>query len=58
MSDDERQRGPADTEHVNVNEQCEVRYWTQKWGVTEAELRLAVHRVGPIIKDVANALGK
>lgn len=58
MSDDKNNRGPRDAERINVHEDYEIRYWTKKWGVTEAELRLAVNRVGVIAKDVAKALGK
>lgn len=39
MSDDKTKRGPRDADRVNVNEGYEVRYWTKKWGVTEARLR-------------------
>jgi len=58
MADDKSKRGPQDADRVNVNELYEVRYWTEKWGVTEAELRLAVRKVGVMAKDVAKALGK
>lgn len=58
MTDDKTQRAPRDAERVNVNEDYEVRYWTQKWGVSEQQLRDAVKRVGVMSKDVAKALGK
>jgi len=58
MSDDPSKRGPADRTRVNVNEPHEVRYWTEKWGVTEQQLRDAVKRAGVMVKDVAAALGK
>jgi len=58
MSDDKTNRGPRDADRVNVNEDYEVRYWTQKWGVTEAQLKDAVRRAGVMARDVAKALGK
>jgi hypothetical protein len=58
MSDDKTKRGPRDADRVNVNEDYEVRYWTKKWGVTEAQLKDAVRRAGLMARDVAKALGK
>jgi len=58
MTDDKTQRVPRDAERVNVNEDYEVRYWCEKWGVSEQQLRDAVKRVGVMSKDVAKALGK
>jgi hypothetical protein len=39
MSDDLKNRGPADRNRVNVHEKWEVEYWTKALGCTEAELR-------------------
>lgn len=58
MSDDPSKRGPADRSRINVNEKHEVTYWTQKFGVTEAQLREAVKKVGVMAKDVEQALKK
>jgi len=58
MSDDKTKRGPRDADRVNINEDYEVRYWTQKWNVTEAQLKDAVRRAGVMARDVAKALGK
>jgi hypothetical protein len=46
MSDDLKQRGPQDRSRVNLNEIWEVQYWSRHFGVSEAELRQAVHRAG------------
>jgi hypothetical protein len=56
MSDDLDNRGPADRTRVNVNEDYEARYWANKWGVSEDELRAAVARVGVMASDVERAL--
>jgi hypothetical protein len=58
MSDDLRNRGPADRTRINVNEQWEVDWWTKELGVTEAKLREAVRAVGVMVKDVRKYLGK
>jgi hypothetical protein len=52
MSDDTSNRGPADRQRVNVNEDYEVRYWTQKWNVSEERLRQAVAAAGVMANDV------
>jgi aminopeptidase YwaD len=46
MVDDLKNRGPADRSRVNIHEDYEVRYWTEKWGVSEAQLVAAVKKVG------------
>ena len=56
MSDNLNNRGPADRTRVNVNEDYEARYWANKWGVSEDELRAAVDRVGVMADDVERAL--
>jgi hypothetical protein len=56
MGDNLKDRGPADRTRVNVNEDYEVRYWANKWGVSEAELRAAVARAGVMADDVERAL--
>jgi hypothetical protein len=52
MSDDTSKRGPADRQRVNVNEDYEIRYWTQKWNVSEERLRRAVAAAGVMADDV------
>ncbi|MEX1827097.1 DUF3606 domain-containing protein [Luteibacter sp. CQ10] len=56
MSDSKSHRGGADRERINVNEDYEVRYWTQQLGISESRLREVVGRVGPMTKDVRAAL--
>ncbi|WP_371436596.1 DUF3606 domain-containing protein [Polaromonas sp.] len=58
MADDLKQAGPEDRSRINVNEAHEVRYWTERFDVSEAELRKAVAAVGVSAKDVAEHLGK
>lgn len=58
MADDLTKRGAGDRSRVNVNEVHEVRYWCQKYGCTEAQLRAAVSRVGVMAADVERHLEK
>ena len=43
---------------INVNEPWEVRWWSGKWSITEAQLRAAIAAVGPMVNNVARHLGK
>lgn len=52
MSDDTKNRGPADRSRINVNERWEVEYWTKALGCTEAQLRAAVNAVGVMTDKV------
>ena len=58
MADDLKNRGAQDRARVNVNEDHEVRYWTQKWGVSKEQLAAAVNKVGVSADAVARELGK
>jgi Protein of unknown function (DUF3606) len=44
--DDPKIRGPQDRSRVNTEQDYEVRYWSQEFGVSEEQLRQAVQRVG------------
>ncbi|SFM64404.1 DUF3606 domain-containing protein [Variovorax sp. OV329] len=58
MPDDLGNAGAQDRSRVNVNEPHEVRYWTQRFGVSEDALRRAVAEVGVSADAVAQHLGK
>jgi Protein of unknown function (DUF3606) len=58
MADDRTLTGQADRLRINMNEDYEVRYWTQKWNVSREELADAVRTAGVMVKDVAKKLGK
>ena len=55
---DNKSKTPADRKRMDVNEDYECRYWSQKFGVSADELKRTVARVGPLADDVARALGK
>jgi len=58
MADDRSKRGPADRRRINMNEDYEVRYWTETLGVSKEELAKTVVRVGPSADAVRRELGK
>lgn len=58
MSDDTKNRGPADRARVNVHESWELSYWSKKFGVSAEQLKESVKRVGPMVVDVQRDLGK
>jgi len=58
MSDDLSKRGRQDRERINVNEEHELRRWSDRYGVSPDKLRETVQRVGPMAKDVEQALGR
>ena len=52
MADDTSARGQQDRSRINVNQEHEVRYWTEKFGITAEELKQAVDQVGPMADAV------
>ena len=46
MSDDLNKKGFQDRSRINMNEDHEVAYWTDKFGVTKEELQKAIERTG------------
>jgi hypothetical protein len=58
MPDDLSQRGAQDRARINLNEPHEVKYWTQKFGVTADQLKAAVEKAGVSAQAVALLLGK
>jgi uncharacterized protein DUF3606 len=56
-----RQMVDEETQHpleIDVNDEDAVRYWCERWSVSEAELHEAVKKVGTAVPAVAFALGK
>jgi hypothetical protein len=58
MADDLKNRGAQDRKRVNVHEDHEVRYWTEKFGVSKERLVKAVEKAGVSAEAVARELGK
>ncbi|BDC47690.1 DUF3606 domain-containing protein [Bryobacterales bacterium F-183] len=55
--DNKNLRGPADASRINLSEDYEVRYWTEKFGCTREELEDAVEKVGSSAAAVEVELG-
>jgi hypothetical protein len=58
MADDLSKRGSQDRQRINIHEDYELRYWSEKFGVSKDQLRSAVQHVGPMVHNVARHLGK
>ena len=58
MSDNLKDRSAQDRARINIHEEHERRYWTQKFGVSDEALKRAVEAVGPSAEAVAKHLGK
>jgi hypothetical protein len=49
-------RGGAHRQRINVDQDYELRHWSQKFGVSPDELRQAVKTVGPMVDAVEQHL--
>jgi hypothetical protein len=59
MSDNDRQHNiEQDRDRIDVTEEHECRYWTEKLGVTYPVLKAAVLKAGPLASAVRKHLGK
>ena len=58
MADNLKIRQTLDAKKVNTHEDWEITFWTNKWGVTKAQLIAAVMAVGNDAAKVAAYLGK
>jgi hypothetical protein len=56
MSDDKNIRGPQDRSRINLQEDYEVRYWTEKFRITKEVLTEAVQEVGSVASRVEDWL--
>lgn len=58
MSDDKTNRGGQDRSRIALKEAYELPYWTERFGVSEDELRRAVAVVGDSADAVAAHLNR
>lgn len=56
--DDKNQRGGQDRKRIDVNEDYELRDWSEKFNVSREKLKEAVQAVGTYADDVENYLQK
>ena len=54
MANDTTKRGCQDCDRIDLSEEYEVRYWTEKFDITK--LDLPGDEVGPVVKDVGRPL--
>jgi Protein of unknown function (DUF3606) len=58
MSDNRKKKGARDRSRISTSEDYEVRYWSKKFGVSAAELKAAVKKVGNSATAVEKELRK
>lgn len=58
MSDNKNLTAPQDSSRINVNEDYELRYWSQKFGVSPETLKAAVQNAGVSSSEVEAYLAK
>jgi hypothetical protein len=58
MADDLKKTGRQDDERINVEQDHELTYWSEKLGVSRDKLREAVAKAGPLVKNVERQLGR
>lgn len=58
MVDDRTLRAPQDSSRIAMGEDYEVRYWTEKFGVSQERLQEAVDSVGNSADAVAKYFSK
>jgi len=52
MADNPNIRGQQDRQRIDVHQEHELRYWSEKFGVTPDDLKEAIDAVGPMVEDV------
>lgn len=56
MTDDLSNRGGQDRKRIDVSQDHELAYWSQRFGVSRDELKRAVQKVGVMAEDVEREL--
>lgn len=58
MPDSLKRRHPEDPHRINIHQEREVGYWSEKLRCTRKQLADAVDEIGPIVSDVKKHLEK
>ncbi|QHS57862.1 DUF3606 domain-containing protein [Mucilaginibacter sp. 14171R-50] len=58
MMDSKQNVGSPDRDRINVNEDYELQYWSEKFNISRDELKEAVKAAGTSVKDVQAYLNK
>lgn len=56
MSKKPKQFGERQGKRINLSEERECRYWSERFGIRAEELRALVREVGPMVSDVERLL--
>jgi hypothetical protein len=56
--DDKQNTGSPDKDRINVNEDYELQYWSEKFGVSKDRIKQAVKAVGTSVNAVQKYLNK
>jgi hypothetical protein len=56
MADDLKQTARPDDQRINVDQDHELTYWSEKLGVSRDRLREAVAKAGPVVRNVQREL--
>jgi hypothetical protein len=56
--DNKQNTGSPDRDRINVHEEYELQYWSEKFNVSRDELKEAVKASGTSVKDVEQYLKK
>jgi len=56
MSDNLQDRGGQDRNRIDVSQDWELRYWSEKFGCSHDELKAAVQAAGTYAEDVEKYL--
>jgi hypothetical protein len=54
--DDKTKTSGRDRQRINIHEDYEVRYWSQRFGCTPEQLKAAVEKVGVMVDNVEREL--
>jgi hypothetical protein len=47
---------PKNIQRVNINDDIDVKYWTKKFGCTTNQLKMAVEKVGVMVRVIEKEL--
>jgi hypothetical protein len=56
VADELKQTAKPHDARINVDQECEVKYWSENFGVSRERLRSAVAKVGSMVKNVRKHL--
>jgi hypothetical protein len=56
MADDRTKKDVQDRARINTGEDYELRYWSEKFGVSQEQLKAAVKKVGSSVAAVEKEL--